>query len=384
MPTRRHILEVLAAAPVLASAGCAGAAPSPVPPADPYAAWRNPGQGESDPRRFVLAHGLLAPNPHNRQPWLIRMEGPDAMSLFVDRTRLLPHTDPFSRQIIVGCGAFLEMVAQAAPRIGLSADIEPWPDGAPGPALDDRPFARVTLRPQAGIQPGPLFEQISRRRTDKTPFLPAAPADAAVRAILEAAAAPGLTPGETRDPDLRRRLIDLCWEGWRIETGTTRTHMESVNLIRIGKAEVAQNPDGISLTGGMTDTLARMGILTREALADPDSTASKSSVSMYRKMIEATPGFFWIRSETADRNAQLAAGRAYARAQLAATAQGLVMHPWSMALEEFAEMAGPYAGVQALLGARPDAPIQMLVRLGAVKAPANPSPRRRLDDLIQS
>lgn len=380
MPTRRHILEVLAAAPVIASAGCAGAAPA----ADPYAAWRNPGQGETDPRRFVLAHGLLAPNPHNRQPWLIRLEGADAMSLFVDRTRLLPATDPFGRQIVVGCGAFLEMVAQAAPRIGLAADIAAWPEGAPGEALDDRPFARITLRPQPGIQPGPLFAQITRRHTDKTPFLPDAPADAAVRAILEAAQGPGLVAGESRDPGLRRQLIDLCWKGWRIETGTPRTHMESVNLIRIGKAEVARNPDGIALSGGMTDALARMGILTRDALADPNSTASKSSVDMYQKMIEATPGFFWIRSETADRRAQLDSGRAYARAQLAATAQGLAMHPWSMTLQEFPEMAGPYAEVQALLGARPEAPVQMLVRLGAVKRPADPSPRRRLDDLIRS
>lgn len=47
-------------------------------------------------------------------------------------------------------------------------------------------------------------------------------------------------------------------------------------------------------------------------------------------------------------------------------------------------MAGPYAEVQSLLGARPEAPVQMLVRLGAVKRPADPSPRRRLDDLIRS
>ena len=64
MPTRRHIFQLLAAAPVLASAGCSGLSETP----DPYAAWRQPGQGEADPRRFVLAHGLLAPNPHNRQP----------------------------------------------------------------------------------------------------------------------------------------------------------------------------------------------------------------------------------------------------------------------------------------------------------------------------
>lgn len=380
MPTRRHILELFAMAPLLASAGCACATVTP----DPYAAWRQPGQGESDPRRFVLAHGLLAPNPHNRQPWLVRMEGADAMSLYVDRTRLLPATDPFSRQIVVGCGAFLELIAQSAPRLGLVADIQAWPQGAPGPELDDRPFARVVLKPEPGVTAGSLFDQIVRRRTEKVPFLPDRPADAAVQAVLAAAAGPGLVAGETREPGLRDSLADICWKAWEIESGTPRTHMESVRLMRIGRAEVVRNPDGIDLSGGMMEVLARTGVMTREALADPDSFASRSGMDMYRKMVEATPGFLWIRSETGDRLAQLAAGHAYARAQLAASAQGLVLHPWSMALQEFAEMAGPYQQVQALLGARPDAPVQILARMGAVRKLSDPSPRRRLDDLILS
>ena len=386
MPTRRHIFQLLAAAPVLASAGCSGLSETP----DPYAAWRQPGQGEADPRRFVLAHGLLAPNPHNRQPWLVRLEGADAMSLYVDPTRLLPETDPYHRQIVVGCGAFLELIALSAPRLGLAADIQAWPKGTSGPGsgpgsgLDDRPFARVVLRPDPAAKAGPLFDQIVRRRTEKVPFLPERPSDAAVRQVLAAAAGPGLVAGETRGPGLRDTLTRICWKAWEIETGTPRTHMESVRLMRIGKAEVVRDPDGIDLSGGMMEVLARTGVMTREALSDPNSMASRSGVDMYRKMLDATPGFFWIRSETADRSAQLAAGRAYARAQLAASANGLGLHPWSMALQEFAEMAGPYRQVQALLGARPDSPVQMLVRMGAVRKASDPSPRRKLDDLMLS
>ena len=380
MPTRRHVLELLAAGSALSfTPGCAAA-----PGSDPYAAWRNPGAGEADPRRFVLAHGLLAPNPHNRQPWRVRLEGADAMSLYIDRTRLLPQTDPFSRQIVVGCGAFLEMVAQSAPRLGRTADIAAWPEGAPGVDLDDRPFARVVLRPDDAAKAGPLFDQISRRRTDKSPFRPDRPADPAVRAVLAAASGDGLVAGETRDPALRDRLADLCWKAWEIETGTPRTHMESVNLMRIGRAEVAANPDGIDLSGGMMEVLAGAGLMTRKALADPGSFASRSGADMYRKMILATPGFLWIRSAAADRPAQLAAGRAYARAQLAAAAQGLVLHPWSMALQEFPEMAGPYREIQDILGAGPGAPVQMLVRMGLPRGPTDPSPRRRLDDLIEA
>jgi hypothetical protein len=306
------------------------------------------------------------------------------MSLYADRNRLLPETDPFGRQIVIGCGAFLEMIAQAAPRLGLVADIQPWPEGAPGPQLDDRPFARVVLRPDAGVKAGPLFDQIARRRTERTPFLQDRPSDAAVQSVLAAAAGPGLVAGETREPDLRDQLISISWKGWEIESRTPRTHMETVRLMRIGQTEIARNPDGIALSGGMMEIMALTGILTREALADPNSTASRSGDDMWRKMIEATPGFFWIRSETADRAVQLAAGRAYARAQLTAAAQGLALHPWSMTLQEFPEMAGLYRQTQELLGAGPDAPVQMLARMGKTRRPSNPAPRRRLDDLIMA
>ncbi|WP_309643784.1 hypothetical protein, partial [Phenylobacterium sp.] len=111
------------------------------------------------------------------------------------------------------------------------------------------------------------------------------------------------------------------------------------------------------------------------------SFASKSGEDIWRKMIEATPAFLWIKSADNSRATQIAAGRAYARAQLTATKLGLSMQPWSMSLQEFPEMAPLYAATQARFGATPAAPVQMLVRLGRAK-PAGPSPRRGLAEHI--
>src|SRR4051812_27220592 len=101
MTTRRTVLELLAGGGSAAVAGCAPTAAGP----DPIAAWRNPGAGERDPRRWVLAHAILAPNPHNRQPWLVELSGADEIVFYPDTARLLPATDPPNRQITVGCGA---------------------------------------------------------------------------------------------------------------------------------------------------------------------------------------------------------------------------------------------------------------------------------------
>ena len=84
-------------------------------------------------------------------------------------------------------------------------------------------------------------------------------------------------------------------------------------------------------------------------------------------------------TEGNDRKTQINAGRAWVRAQLAATAQGLSMQPLSQALQEYPEMAKPYARIHALLDAPPPrATVQMWARLGYAPA-IGPAPRRGLD-----
>ena len=76
------------------------------------------------------------------------------------------------------------------------------------------------------------------------------------------------------------------------------------------------------------------------------------------------------------------AGRAYVRAQLAATAHGLSMQPLSQALQEYPEQARLYADVHRLLGATgPGQTVQMWARLGSGPA-VQPAPRRGLDALL--
>jgi len=375
MPTRRTALAWLVAG---AATGC-----SPTT-ADATAPWREPGAGQRDPRRWALAHAILAPNPHNRQPWLIDLPGADEIVLYADPARLLPATDPPNRQLVMGCGCFLELLDLAAREGGRRTEITLWPQGEPQPVLDARPVAHVRLVPDAAVAKDPLFAQITRRHTNRQPFdLDAPPTAAELAAVTAAAAGPGLAASAIIDAGARARLIDIGWRAYRIEAETEATHMETVRLIRIGAVEAARNPDGIALTGPMIEAMKTLGLLSRDALADNGSHASKSGFDMWEKMLRATPAFFALNSADNSRATQVAAGRAYARAQLAATAQGLSMHPWSMALQEFPEMAGPYRETQALLGATPAAPVQMLVRLGRAK-PAQPSPRWPLDTHIRA
>ena len=69
---------------------------------------------------------------------------------------------------------------------------------------------------------------------------------------------------------------------------------------------------------------------------------------------------------------QISSGRNWIRANLAATSIGLAIHPLSQALQEFPEMAAPYAEIHDRLGK--GGTVQMFGRIGYAAAP-EPSPR---------
>lgn len=145
------------AAAASASAGCTQQMP-----AGAIAPWMGPGQ-EADVRRWILGYAILAPHSHNLQSWLVDLETPNEIALHCDLARLLPETDPFSRQIMMSHGTFLELIDIAARERGLRAGIELFPEGAFGADKpDQRPVARVRLASDSEVKKDPLFAQILR------------------------------------------------------------------------------------------------------------------------------------------------------------------------------------------------------------------------------
>jgi len=170
---RRGFIRILGGGIVLAvGAGTvAGCSVFEVPPSA-VAAWQGPPQ-EMDLRRSVLSYALLAPNPHNMQPWLADLGTAGEIALRLDTQRLLPVTDPNGRQILMGAGAFLELLAMAAAERGHRAEVVLFPEGEPGQRLDGKAFAKVRLVADAGVARDPLFAQVLARRTDRRAYDPA-------------------------------------------------------------------------------------------------------------------------------------------------------------------------------------------------------------------
>ncbi|MBI3440021.1 MAG: nitroreductase family protein [Proteobacteria bacterium] len=376
MTTRRHVLTVLAAAPALTA--CGG---EHLP--DPTAAWRNPGAGEHDPRRFALAHAILAPNPHNTQPWLVTLEGDDGMTLYCDLTRRLPFTDPLDRQITIGCGAFVELYRLAARQLGFAPVVSPFPEGESSPRLDAKPVAHVALGARSNASTDPLFAHIAARRTNRNPYDTArVPHLADLRGLADAAYERGAEVEWATEPERVARLRGLIWRAFDREMHTPGALAETYGWLRFGHDEVVRHRDGLAVEGPLIGPAKFLAMFSRANMLNPNSEANKQALQQWRQKIDASPAFAWLSMQEDDDTptGRLTAGMAYARMNLAATAAGLALHPWSQGLQEYREMADIRSALRIALQNGENFP-HMLVRVGYAD-PVEPAARRGVDALF--
>jgi len=377
-PARRRFLRLAGSAATLAVLpACA-----PIPE-EAIEAWRRAGEG-GDLRLQLLSWAVLAPNPHNLQPWAVDLRRAGEIGLHCDLERLLPMTDPHGRQILIGHGCFLELLALAAAALGARADIGLFPDGEPGmDRLDGRRVARVRLEPSAPRR-DPLFDQVLARATYKKPFADKPVPAGHLQALAEAATRTGVSVHATQDPAQVSKLNDILVRAWDIEQDTPRTWRESVDLTRVGADAIRRHRDGISLGGTMMEALRLLGQMTPEKAMDRGSSYFAAGKKRVRDWVPGTSSWMWLATTADSRAAQVEAGRAFVRLQLKAAELGLVTQPPSQVLQEYPEMRPLQREFEALVGQAPGHKVQMLVRIGYAGAPQPRSPRRPLAGFVRS
>ena len=380
----------------VAGAACVAALPgcSTDFPAEAIQPWQGPTE-QADLRRWALAYAILAPNSHNRQPWIADLREPDAISLHVDRERMLPMTDPWFRQIVVSQGTFIESLVIALRERGVDPQVTLFPQGEFKPReVDARPVARLAWSAGAsGAAKDPLFAQLLRRHTAKVDYDTSRPVPASVIDVLKASVVdPEVRFGGSVDAARIEPMRTLCRESARVELLTPRTVMESARLTRVGPAEIAQHRDGISINAWVPRIAAAAGAFDRSKPPAEGSTAYGQMLARFEGHSRTAMGFVWLSTPTArhaaagtTRSAEVNAGRAYMRLQLKATELGLQVHPMSQAPQEFPEMRPYYDQMhQMLLGkSAAEETVQMFCRIGYCAAQQH-TPRRRLDGFLKA
>lgn len=376
---RRNFLTLAGGGIVLAAGATFGVVAT-RSPEQALAPWAQAGSLYDEPRKRALSYAILAPNPHNRQPWLVDLSTPDQIVLRVDTDRLLPQTDPFNRQITIGLGCFLEVMRMAAAEDGYRVEFQLFPDGESPERLDKRTVAVASFTKDTSIRRDPLFAYVLSRRSIKEPYdlTKNVPSDALAR--IAAAATNGSTLGGSNDMQSVETLRSLTHDALVIEIETPHTYQESVDLFRIGKSEIEANPDGIDFSGPLFESLHLVGAKTREAALDQSSSVFAQGKNAVLANTDTAMAHVWQVSVGNSRVDQINAGRDWVRVHLAATAEGLAMQPLSQALQEYIEMKPLYEKIHKML-APTGGTVQMLARLGyAAQVP--PSPRWPLEAKI--
>lgn len=351
--------------------------------------WSGPDKLNTDIRMQVLAYAILCPNPHNIQPWIIRLTGPQSFELYVDQERLLPQTDPIHRQIHIGQGTFLETLSIAATGYGYQAVIDYFPKGIySNTEIADKPVASIKLVKSNEVQTDPLFSSLLVRHSNKREYNGYQLGKAEIAALLDSHNAYSEYSLAFQDsPVAKAMLVKTLTQAMRIEVTNKQRDMETIKMFRFNDDEVRQHRDGFGVEQagltGITKFVAETFFLDREKVEKDSTEFGQQAVDMTQKVAESTNTFAWISTPSNTRLDQVIVGRDYCRLNLQTTMMGLAQHPMSQVLQEYDDMLDLQRSFKQSFNIPADETVQMLFRLGKAE-PVRHGPRRLVKQLIRT
>ncbi len=336
---------------------------------------------QATPALKAIACGLHAPNPHNTQAWKFQVLTKTKFLFFIDETRILPMTDPTTRQVHIGCGAFLEALAIGVTSLGLTAKISLFPEGMTSGKDLSLPIAVVEIE-KLQDKPHALADLIRERSTSRLPYT--RPWE---RAEFEQTLAlyPRLKDQVRLINTSLPALYGIAKGAMEAEMRTRRTSEESRIWFRANPKEIAKHGDGISLPGLGTTGAKRWLLETFVDLKSHDEWFSENTLASvmqgFEKSLRSTRSFVALVTEENSPLDWVQSGRDYLLLQTAALQRGIYFHPLSQALQEFPEVAQFQSQLNDLLGIRDQQKIQMFARAGLSERPWK-AHRRKIENLI--
>jgi hypothetical protein len=300
----------------------------------------------------ALADAVLAPSPHNTQPWLFEV-GEEQVDVLLDESRVLLVADPRGREARMACGAALLNIRISLRVQGLHVQWKLLPD-------PDRPDLLAWVRlggreaPQTDEQV--LAAAIPRRHTNRRPFREEPVPVAVRRTLRQAALREGAQLMVVEDPARYGAVAGVL----RLAEFTQRQDPEFQDELARWLSKDPTRPDGVPLLAAGPPPVTEPLVLLREY---------GSSEGKAPREYEQEPLLAILITPHDTPRDHLRAGQAMQRVLLAATACGLSASFLSAAVE----LSPSRASLRAVLDGEGYA--QTILRLGY--SDSAPRTRRR-------
>ncbi|WP_205684925.1 Acg family FMN-binding oxidoreductase [Poseidonibacter lekithochrous] len=334
--------------------------------------WEGHNKGEQDIRIKVLSYGILAANPHNTQAWLIDLKEDQSIDLYVDKTRVLPQTDPFYRQIHIAQGTFLENLSISASYFGYKAQIDYFPNGEySNETLEEKAIANIKLIKDNSIKKDKLFDFILLRHTNKRKYQNLKIDEKRI-AILKNELSKVLDNDSslkiTSDKKKIQKLSEIVIEAMRIENQDKQRDLETIKMFRFNDSEVNQYRDGFGFAqngkSGITKFLLENFFVSREDAQKNPHTFANEGLKITKDQALSTNTYAWLSTKGNSRLEQVKIGRVYAKLNLITTSLGLAIHPMSQVLQEYKDMNKQQAEFLKETNTKENHTVQMFFRIG--------------------
>jgi hypothetical protein len=317
----------------------------------------------------LLRYAILAPSSHNTQPWKFWLFD-NGIAVFADYTRRLPVADPNNRELLMGVGAAIMNLRIAAAHFGFEARVDYNYAGD-----SEMPIAFVSLmrtlpRKQSDPTTEALFRSLTKRHTNRNPFLHARVPDSILARVAELGTDSGIVMRISTDPAINTEVARLVAKAERMQSANPEFRKELGEWLRPNRT---QKPDG--MTGAafgisdVTSTLAPWVVKTVDLgnfrARHDERLCSEAPALLVLSGDDSVPTW-------------LAVGELLEHVLLTLTRDGLQFSFFNMPVEiqearlELREILG--------LNTWP----QLLVRVGYCLEPPAPSPRRPVQDVIRS
>lgn len=342
-----------------------------------------------DPRIKLAAHGMLAANGHNMQPWKIKLDtDPNVFYLYADPERLAPEVDPYARQTMITQGTFLEYVVVAGEKLGYSTEITLFPDGQYDEndlenSMATKPVAKITIS-KSEPQVSNLYDDMFLPDTNRAPYAKTELTPEQIQRLVAINSDIDLKLNIYQDEANKTKLGNFAIEGAKIESGIHRINEESAAIFRANEYQKNEYRYGFSVEGQGTTGIMKhvmQGLLTLFPNMNNEKSSADLFVTSTENAVNNTPAYAMIISNTNSREEQVKSGMLYSRLVLTAHSLGLVMQPPSQVLEEYPEMQEQYTAIHHEYAAE-GGTIQMFFRIGTPTQEFPNSMRRDVTDLI--